>query len=167
MLDVLDADWEEREAEDREGPPPSSESAQGPDIVCLSMRQNSLLVKYLSGTKGRSTGVKRVVGAVFAAGGVDDLRAYPEVFPNETQEGPARNGQKRKRVDSIIPQSIGFDDDTEATFDSSQPTDDAQDSSQHGEEEATDPWMAFPESVILRQRLLVMVSRPLVGTKHR
>lgn len=158
MLDVLDADWEEREAEDREGPPRSSESADGPDILCQSMRQNSLLIKYLSVAKGRSTGVKRMVGAVFAAGGVDDLRAYPEVFPNETQEALAQNGQKRKRVDSIIPQPMGFDDDTDATFDSSQPTDDAQDSSQNSDEEAPDPWMAFPESVILRQRLLVMVS---------
>jgi hypothetical protein len=163
MIDVLDADWEEREAQDREGSPRSPDSAQGPDITCQSMRRGALIVKYIADVKGRSSAVKRVVGAAFAAGGVEDLRSYPEVFQNETREFQAQNGQKRKRGDSIRPEFGGFDDDDmdEASFDSSQPTDGNQESSQNSlEEEVTmDPWMGFPDSIILRQRILVMVSR--------
>lgn len=160
MLDVLETDWEQREAEDRKaglGPPESTQDSE----MGQSMLQESLLVRYLSDVKGRSSGMKRVVGAVFAAGSPDDLRSYPEVFPNETREAQAQNGQKRKRADSTIPGFVGFDDDDtdELAFGSSQP-DQTEDSSQNSIEEdvAADPWMAYPETVFLRQRILAMVS---------
>lgn len=167
MLDVIEGDWEEREAEDREGDRQPLESTQSTDMSHSAL-QESLLVRYLSGATGRSSGMKRVVGAVFAAGSADDLRAYPEVFPNETRDVQAQNGQKRKRVDSINPEFGGLDDVNvdEMAFDSSQ-TDQPVDSSQNSSEEevAVDPWMAYPESIFLRQRILVMVSLP--GTLYQ
>lgn len=155
MLDVLDADWEEREAEDREGGLASTQSSD----MSQSMLQESMLVKYLADSNGRTTAVRRVVAAVFAAGSLDDLRSYPEVFQNETREAQEQNGQKRKRVDSIKPGFGGFGDINMDLFSSSPPTDQTFDSSQNSVEEdaTTDPWMAYPESIFLRQRILVMV----------
>lgn len=122
MLDVLEADWEQRETLDKEGgvEKPASTQDSGLDLPML---QESLLVKYLAEVKGRPYGMKRVVGAVFAAGSTDDLRAYPEVFPNETRAASAQNGQKRKREDSIKTTFVSFNDaDIEDfAFDSSQP----------------------------------------------
>lgn len=160
ILDVLEADWEQREAVDKEADPAQTQSTEISDID-LPMLQESLLVKYLSDVKGRSNGIKRVVGAVFAAASPDDLRAYPEVFPNETKELQAQNGQKRKREDNIKSSFVGLDDiDTdELDFSSSQPDPSADSSQNSADEEVTiDHWMAYQETVVLRQRLLAMVS---------
>jgi hypothetical protein len=161
MLDVLEADWEQREVMDKEVDPGQTQSTEDSNVD-LPMLQESLLVKYLSDVKGRSSGMKRVVGAVFAAASPDDLRAYPEVFPNETKEVQAQNGQKRKRENSMKSAFVGFDDiDTdEFDYSSSQP-DPTADSSQNSadEEVIIDQWMAYPETAVLRQRLLAMVSQ--------
>lgn len=161
MLDVIQADWDEREVENKRREPEFPQSSLDSDTK-QSMLYESLLVKYLADVKGRTSSVKRVVGAVFAAGSQDDLRLYPEVFPNETREVQVQNGQKRKRVDSMKPDFGGFGDGDidDIAFDSSQPTDQTADSSQSSAEEeaTTDPWLAYPESVLLRQRILTMVS---------
>jgi hypothetical protein len=161
ILDVIEADWEEREREDREKGLGISQSTQDSDTTSQSTLQESLLAKYLAGLKGSTSSMKRVVGAVFAAGSPDDLRSYPEVFLNETREVQTQNGQKRKRMDNTAPDFGGFDDVDidDIAFYSSQP-DQTTDSSQNSfEQEApTDPWIAYPESVFLRQRILTMVS---------
>jgi hypothetical protein len=96
MLDVLDADWEERERMDNNAAELSMTGARK-EVKPKNLRE-SLLVKYLSDVQG-SAALKRVVGSIFADGGADDLTLYPEVFPNETKEIKVKHGQKRKRSD--------------------------------------------------------------------
>jgi hypothetical protein len=149
MLDVLDADWNEREVQDE---------ADEVDQDHSKMRKNSLLVKYLSDVKGRSSALKRVVGSIFVDGGSEDLKTYPEVFANETQEVKSQNGQKRKREDDFEHKFGDYnDEEDDLEFDSgtlapSQETDDEEESP------APDPWMGGPESITLRQRVLTLVS---------
>lgn len=149
MLDVLDADWNEREAQD-------IENLMSEDDFKL--RRGSLLVKYLSGAKGRSSGMKRAVGSIFADGGVEDLRAYPEIFDNETLEVKAQNGQKRKREDYPETKFGDYNDENEdLEFDSETPAP-SQETDDDSGSAAPDPWMGGSESIILRQRVLVLVS---------
>ena len=145
MLDVLDEDWIARGAQDK-----ANELAGD----TFKMRENSLLVKYLSSVKGRSSALKRVIGSIFVDGGSEDLRAYPEVFENETSESRAQSGHKRKREDDFGDQSdgedqFGFGSETPLP---SQETDDGDWSS------GPDPWLGGPESIKLRQRVLTLVS---------
>ena len=149
MLDVLDADWKEREARD-------TEDAVSEDD--FKMRRGSLLVKYLAGAKGRSSGMKRAVGSIFANGGDKDLRAYPEIFDNETLEVKAQNGQKRKREDHSESKFGDYNDEDESLeFDSGTPTP-SQEANDDGGVSAPDPWIGGSESIILRQRVLTFVS---------
>lgn len=96
MLDVLDADWKEREEKDNHAVETRITGDKKEKTKHTHVRK-SLLMQYLSDVKGRSSSVKRIVGAVFADGGEEDLKAYPEVFPNETTEIKPPNGHKRKR----------------------------------------------------------------------
>ena len=145
MLDVLDADWIEREGQDE---------VDGLAEDAFKNRKNSLLVKYLSGVYSRSSALKRVVGSIFVDGGPEDLKAYPEIFANETLELKVQNGQKRKRENDFGGLAEEEDD---LEFDSgtpppSQETDDGNWTS------GPDPWIGGPDSIKLRQRILTLVS---------
>ena len=149
MLEVLDEDWNERGAQDK-----SNEVAGD----AFEMRRNSLLVKYLSSVKGRSSAFKRVVGSIFVDGGSDDLRAYPEVFANETLELKADNRHKRKREHDFGDHN---DEDGEFEFDSEAPAP-SQEADDGNWNSAPDPWLGGPESIKLRQRVLTLVSESLL-----
>jgi hypothetical protein len=134
MLDVLDADWNERMN--------SKLDLGAPDC---------LLLRYLSEAKGRSSAMKRVVRAAFADGSPESLKEFPEVFVNETKELKLQNGQKRKREDPERGSTNfgGGEDEAELTDQTSPDDDDMPD---------TDPWLGGPESIMLRQRVIVLVS---------
>lgn len=135
MLDVLDADWNERKT-------------TGTD----SGVQNSLLVRYLAEAAGRSSAMKRVVRSAFADGSDESLKEFPEVFSNETRELKVQNGQKRKREDPTDREFGNYLDsegDSELTDQVSQDEDDIPE---------IDPWIGGPESILLRQRLINLVS---------
>jgi hypothetical protein len=155
MLDVLDADWMERGAQDD---PSGASEMIGEDEK--SLLRKSLVVKYLSEAKGRSSAVKRVVRSAFADGSPDSLREFPEVFPNETKELKAEGGQKRKREHPIEQQYSDYDDaGAEMAMDSSELTDQTPEPSQAADNApAADSWLGGTESVALRQRLLATVS---------
>jgi len=145
MLDVLDEEWVERQAQD---------DMNGVD-GSFTMRKNSLLVRYLSGVKGRSSALRRVVGALFVDGGSEDLRAYPEVFMNETLElKKAQSGQKRKREDDLE-HTFGEGDELEFDYEAASPSQKSNDAL------VPDPWIGGFESIKLRQRVLTLVSRIL------
>ena len=159
MLDVLDADWKERESEDMDAESFESQSKTNLDIECeyKSLRK-SILVQYLSDVTGRSSAMKRVVRSVFADGGSESLRDFPEVFQNETKELKSQTGQKRKR-DGLVERQYGDYDDEEiddAAFDDPQLTDGLPEPS-HATHNEGDPWLGGTESIILRQRVLTLV----------
>lgn len=161
MLDVLDADWNEREDQDIMEEVYQSRLQQHPEAQCKYTKlRKSLVVEYLSDVRGRSSAVKRVVGAAFTDGGADDLRYYPEVFRNETQDVKAKNGQKRKRDNEFEPGfgnfSTGIDEPAFSRLRSESSTPEPSQSSS-GREPDTDPWLGGPESIVLRQRVLTLV----------
>jgi len=155
MLDVLDADWKEREAQDGE-----TQADPEDQFVYKTVRQ-SLLVQYLSDTRGRSSAVKRVVRSAFADGGPDSLREFPEVFPNETRELKVQTGQKRKR-DGVEHRFGDYDDDeAESGFESSELADQIEEHFQDDGEDtmpSIDRWLGGTESILLRQRVITLVS---------
>jgi hypothetical protein len=155
MLDVLDADWQERERQDNL----VQASKQIGREEWPSLRK-SLLVRYLSEAKGRSSAVKRVVRSAFADGSSDSLQEFPEVFPNETKELKVQSGQKRKREDHMQQHFTSYDDeDAETAMDSSELTDQTPEPFQDADDtSAVDPWLGGAESIALRQRLLTIVS---------
>lgn len=132
MLDVLDADWYARE---------NSKSHSG--------TRDCLLLRYLSEAKGRSSAMKRVVRSAFANGSLESLKEFPEVFFNETKELKVQNRQKRKRDE---PGRTATDFDTDEAETSEQTSSDQDDMPE------IDPWSGGPESMILRQRVIVLVS---------
>lgn len=143
MLDVLQADWDEREAQDR---------ARGSIEEVFGMRKQSLLMTYLAVVRGRSSALKRVVDSIFVDGGAEDLKAYPEIFANETMELKTQSGHKRKREDDFG----GFEEeDADLEPDFETPT-----SSQETDENLSggpDPWLGGYSSITIRQRLLMLV----------
>ncbi|KAE8453355.1 hypothetical protein EG329_010216 [Mollisiaceae sp. DMI_Dod_QoI] len=141
MLDVLDADWNER-------------TKLGPDADVT----KSLLVRYMTEVRGRSSAMKRVVRSAFADGSPESLKAFPEVFVNETRELKLQNGHKRKREDLTARKFGDYDEDeTEPTFSSPELTD--QTSQDEDDTLDIDPWIGGPESIILRQRVVTLLSR--------
>ncbi len=155
MLDVLDADWTEREAQDGLD---AANTQIGEDEGPL--LRKSLLVKYLSDVKGRSSAVKRVVRSAFADGSPESLREFPEVFPNETKELKVQNERKRNR-ESPVKHHFGdyCDDDAETAMDSAELTDQTPEPFQDSDNESVvDLWLGGTESIALRQRLLALVS---------
>lgn len=151
MLDVLDADWNERERMDRIT---AKESGRECDYQ---MVRKGLLIKYLSDSKGKSSAMKRVVRSVFADGGSDSLRDFPEVFENETKE-VIYNGQKRKRADTMDQKFGDYDEDEGiqlADGSSSPMREDDEDDEEIIPE--VDPYLGGTESIALRQRLLTFV----------
>ncbi|TVY34668.1 hypothetical protein LOCC1_G007357 [Lachnellula occidentalis] len=152
MLDVLDADWKERERLDREG-------MDGVDGECdYNMVRKGLLMQYLSGVGENSSAMRRVVRSVFADAGPDSLNEFKEVFDSETKDN---NGQKRKRADTV--NFGGYDDDDECADGYSSPVradeEDEDDDEMHIP--LVDPYLGGTESIALRQRVLSLVRTQL------
>lgn len=155
MLDVFDADWLERERQDK-----LAQASQEIGDQEWPLLRKCLLVKYLSDAKGRSSALKRVVRSAFADGSPDSLKEFPEVFPNETKELKAQSGQKRKRANSMKHHFGDYDDEgADTAMDSSELTDQTPEPSQGADDTPiVDPWLGGTESIALRQRLLALVS---------
>ncbi|RDA92768.1 hypothetical protein CP533_0816, partial [Ophiocordyceps camponoti-saundersi (nom. inval.)] len=91
MLDLLDADWEERTRLDAE----AHEANEG-DEEPITSRAQSIIAMYMDQRDGRQPGLKRITKALFADGGDLSTSAFPEVFEKEPR-GPGKTSKKRKR----------------------------------------------------------------------
>lgn len=154
MLDVLDADWQERDRLDQEDPVFQARLRRDPDAVCeFKLLRKSLLVQYLSEVQQRASPLKRILRAVFADGSPESLKEFPAVFANETRE-VRHTGQKRKRGDKFG----DYGDEEDAEYDSSD-LNDQEDilGSPDGGISNQDPWVGGTESLILRQRVTTLV----------
>lgn len=154
MLDVLDADWQERDRLDLEDPVFQARLRHDPDALCeFNLLRKSLLVQYLSEVQGRSSPLKRILRSVFADGSPESLKEFPEVFASETRE-VRHTGQKRKRED----QFGDYGDEEELEYDSSDLNDHGDGmESPDGSTSNQDPWLGGTESLILRQRATTLV----------
>ncbi|KAI9883181.1 MAG: Insulinase (Peptidase M16) [Watsoniomyces obsoletus] len=116
MLDVMDADWEERRrrrrlkgVEDEELKGVEDEEADNQDISSTEdngkkeKEEGSLIMKYLPGQSSGHGGFRRVVRAVFADASARSMREFRPVFEDETKEMKNDNNdneitqQKKKR----------------------------------------------------------------------
>ena len=155
MLDVLDKDWNERDARDL-GTYTSYPKAVTDLEASSVFRRRSLLVTYLSDAKSRSIAIKRIVRSAFANGSVQSMREFPEVWENETKEVKLEQGQKRKREFG----DYGDEDETNIFLDANDQSSPmpSQASEDLEEIQIVDPWLGGTESIMLRQRVLMLVS---------
>ncbi|TGO11873.1 hypothetical protein BTUL_0099g00050 [Botrytis tulipae] len=168
LLDVLDADWHERETMDEAAFNAQVNQSQGNEELPPGheMLQGSLLVQYLdvSGQNRNGTAVRRIVKAAFADGSAQSMKAYPEIFENETKDIKKDESQKRKWEDSKDIKEMGFGD-----FDEEEEGDLASDTSEGQEEVASKQGkkggltyssnIGDPDSIRLRQRIITLLSR--------
>jgi hypothetical protein len=162
MLDVIEADWnymlnihDEEYMEKKRADPEAMDE----------MFQNCILIRYISDGARSSTALRRIVKSIFADGSVDALKAYPEVFKDETREANAKTGTKRKREVKLSLDKDEYgdyfqnedDDDNSPT-----PSQSEVSSPSATEDSSIAPCAARtaenPEAVIIRLRLLALVS---------
>lgn len=159
MVDVLEADWRERERldlekHDGEGPCPTAE------------RNESIIVMYIEQQKATQGGFKKVIKALLADGGSLSTAAFREVFDREPR-GPKRDSNKRKREDVTLDIENGnfadyFDDDAVSSG-ASQPPTPEKTRDMRGSTFGT-LWPGLVESIELRLRLFALVSNATLAT---
>ncbi|WZH44740.1 uncharacterized protein QYS62_005767 [Fusarium acuminatum] len=105
MLDVLEADWMERERRDKE-----AQQANGPESeLPRTARSDSIIVMYMDQQNGRQNGAKGFMKALFADGSEISSSAYREVFDKEPR-GPRKQSKKRKREQVLDLENDKFGD---------------------------------------------------------
>ncbi|PNY24111.1 Uncharacterized protein TCAP_05948 [Tolypocladium capitatum] len=96
MLDVLEADWAERERLDGEAHEAHGKTGDEP----LASRRQSMILMYLDQPENRQPGFKRILKALFADGGGLSSSSFSEVFEKEPR-GPRKGSKKRKREQTL------------------------------------------------------------------
>jgi hypothetical protein len=104
MLDVLEADWKERERLDLEAH--DADQDEGPPTT---MREESIIIMYMNQKNGPQGAFKAIMKALFADGGSLSASAFQEVFDKEPR-GPKKENKKRKRADTLDLENDKFGD---------------------------------------------------------
>jgi len=162
MLDVIETDWNDvlniHNDECMEEKPVDTE-AMGEKF------QNRILIQYLSEGARSSTALRRIVKSIFADGSVEALKAYPEVFKDETREANAKTGTKRKREVKLNLDEDDYGDylQNEDDEDNTPAPSQSEVSSSSTTEDSSNAQSATsiaedPEAVTIRLRLLAFVS---------
>lgn len=165
MLDVLEADWEERERLDYEAHLASGdEDGEAPDT----WRSNAMILAYMDQTDGRTQGAKAIMKAVFANGNDVSSSAFREVFEKEHRGPKSRESQleskKRKREQLVDLENDKFgdylDDEAFSSGVSEPPTPQKpRDGRKRGGEGSREPCnTGFVESIDLRHRIFRFLS---------
>ncbi|PHH68593.1 hypothetical protein CDD80_7408 [Ophiocordyceps camponoti-rufipedis] len=117
LLDVLEADWEERSRLD------GVEGDDNDEEASTTWRAQSMVVMYMDQRDGRQSGLKRIIRSLFADGGDLSSSAFPEVFDGEPR-GPRKTCKKRKRELDVLNDQFGdyLDDDSISSGVSEPPT---------------------------------------------
>ncbi|KAK6704494.1 hypothetical protein SNK05_008412 [Fusarium graminearum] len=156
MLEVLEADWNERERRDRE-----EQQANGPESeMPRTSREDSIIVTYMNQQNGRQNGARGFIKALFADGSEISSSAYREVFDKEPK-GPRKESKKRKREQVLDLENGKFgdycDDESMSSGVSEPPTPQKpKDSRKLGTAGVHAP--GFVESVNIRLRLFSLLS---------
>ncbi|UKZ80668.1 hypothetical protein TrVFT333_008431 [Trichoderma virens FT-333] len=96
MLDVLDADWDERERRDKEDHETNAQVGDEPTM----WRAESMIIMYMDQKDGRHSGPKAIMKALFAYNGSVSSSSFQAIFDKE-HKGPRRRVKKRKR-DAVL-----------------------------------------------------------------
>ncbi|KUI55586.1 hypothetical protein VP1G_02978 [Cytospora mali] len=153
MLDVLEADYEERRQLDieREG---QKEKYEYQNL------QESLLVSYVMPKNSRMSPIKPIMSALFADGSPSSQAIYKEVFKKENKIA-SKNNKKRKRGRVDLDNDVFGDyDDDESTGGSEPPTPEHLRSLALVDDNSTALWTtsSLAETIPLRLRLFVLLS---------
>ena len=105
LLDVLEADWEEREARARLLGPGNASGEEASMIL-----RGSIVAQYLPTEISRYGGSRRVLRAMFADGSSKSMAEFKEIFRDETKELKAGSGLKRKREAGFNVDEFAFGD---------------------------------------------------------
>lgn len=153
LLEVLNLDWEERQEADEKLP--KAIASEEPGMKLLS---KSLLLQWLSDIEGKTSGVQRVVRAIFANGTPESLAGFPEVFQDETRDGRDVTGDKRKRptLDAKTRPRTRSESESESDLETAKKEASSLRTRSKSSDNATLPGEA--ESLPLRQALLKLVS---------
>lgn len=92
MLEVMEADWSERERVDLE----AGERAGAADEPPVASRQGSIVNMYIDQQSGRRGNFKAMVKALLADGGAISSSAFREVFDREPRGLGSKEPRKRK-----------------------------------------------------------------------
>lgn len=152
VVDVLEADYEERRRLDEE--------SAGKNQHCeYTLLQDSLLVAYIMPKSSRSSPVKAIMSALFADGGSSSTSIFKEVFKNETKVA-SKATKKRKRGLDLDKDNFGDYDDDSSTGCSEPPTPEHQRTGARAVDDVV-PWASssLTETVPLRLRLFALVRK--------
>lgn len=105
MLDVLEADWNERDRRDQE----ASQTGGKANEVPRTSRQESMIIAYMERCNGRQNDFKGMIKALLADGSEISSSAYREVFDKEPR-GPKTQSRKRKREQVLDLENDKFGD---------------------------------------------------------
>lgn len=161
MVDVLEADYEERRRLDDECSSKEAGSCNYP------MLQESLLVSYITPKNSRSSPLKPIMSALFADGSTSSTSIYTEVFKNETKIA-STSSKKRKRFHVDLENDNFGDYDNDSSTGGSEPPTPEHKRTSARTIDGSIPWTtsALTETITLRLRLFALVSFPL-GFKLR
>lgn len=120
MLDVLDADWKERERCDLEVHDANGKVGEAP----VTSRQESMIVMYMNQQNGRQGGFKAIIKALLADGGSLSSTSFQEVFDKELRGPKASKKRKRDQALDLENDKFGdyFDDESISSGVSEPPT---------------------------------------------
>lgn len=151
MLDVLEADYEERTRLDQERGRKEHFEEHG-------MLKESLLMSYVAPRNHRSNPLRSIVTALFADGNPSSRAIFTEVFSKETKVA-SKNKKKRKhsRINLDNDEFGDYDDDS-STGGSEPPTPENQRTSEKGLYSTSWADTALAESIPLRHRVFALVS---------
>lgn len=155
MVDVLEADYEERKRLDVE-----REGSQEPCEYQL--LQESLLVSYIMPKNSRVSPVKPIISALFADGSTSSQAIFKEVFARENKvASKSSKKRKRDRVDLENDKFGDYDDDS-STGGSEPPTPEHLRVLTMDVKNETALWTgtSLLETIPLRQRLFALVRSP-------
>ncbi|TQS39319.1 hypothetical protein Golomagni_00159 [Golovinomyces magnicellulatus] len=164
MVDVLEADFQERERLDLEWMGLSSYPAdEGQEHRSSKFLSQSLIVSHLSGVHGKSSAARRIVHSIFADGDNDSLKSFPQVFPNETKILKTSKGQGLRNKDWKSYFSTDHAQDLDVEIFQLSPNyhlEEAENNSMLKDSPMTaaESWMGGTEAIILRQRLVNLLS---------
>ncbi|KAF7558858.1 hypothetical protein G7046_g5300 [Stylonectria norvegica] len=105
MMDVLEADWTERERRDHLAHLATGSVGEAPKTS----RNESMLLMYMNQQNGRQNGIKGYIKALFADGSEISSAAYREVFEKEPR-GLRKQSKKRKREQVLDLENDKFGD---------------------------------------------------------
>ncbi|KAH7170471.1 hypothetical protein EDB81DRAFT_876502 [Dactylonectria macrodidyma] len=165
MLDVLEADWEERERCDKEAHRAAGEDGEMP----RESREEAMILAYMDQQDGRTQGIKGILRALFADGSEISSSAFREIFDKEPR-GPRKQANKRKRDQTLDLENDKFgdyfDDESLSSGVSEPPTPEKpKDSRKSGFAGVYHPGLV--ESIDYRLRLFKLLSAATYATRKR